>query len=215
MKQKKPSFYFPKILVALVFLLTPSISLIDPLPDFIGYLLLAHALSYAADAFPYFGDAKAGFTRMMWISLSKIPAALLMLMMWGTDNAQRSIVTVFSLCYAVLDLVFLMPALRSFMEGVFYLGNRYDCESAMGVPASFGKMTDPHTPNWLPYRPVPISTTISSIRSVLTIAPVVYCHGKILRKIYGVSSLLAILHQRPDVGNIIVILKRSHNILKS
>ena len=141
MKQKKPSFYFPKILVALVFLLTPSISLIDPLPDFIGYLLLAHALSYAADAFPYFGDAKAGFTRMMWISLSKIPAALLMLMMWGTDNAQRSIVTVFSLCYAVLDLVFLMPALRSFMEGVFYLGNRYDCESAMGVPASFGKMT--------------------------------------------------------------------------
>lgn len=141
MKQKKPSFHFPMLLVALPFLATPNISLIDLLPDFIGYLLLARALSYAADAFPYFSEAKAGFLRMMWISLAKIPATFMMLMMWGNDSSQRSIVTVFSLCFAVLDLVFLLPTLSSFFEGIFYMGNRYGCESAMNVPASLGKMT--------------------------------------------------------------------------
>ena len=141
MNLKKPSFHFPMLLVALLFLATPNISLIDLLPDFIGYLLLARALSYAADAFPYFAEAKAGFLRMMWISLAKIPATFMMLMMWGNDNAQRSIVTVFSLCFAVLDLVFLLPTLASLFEGYFYMGNRYGCESAMNVPASLGKMT--------------------------------------------------------------------------
>jgi len=141
MKQKLPSFRFPLVMVAIIFLATPNISLVGILPDFIGYLLLTCSLSYAADAFPYFAEAKAGFLRLMWISLAKIPASLIMLMMWGNDSSQRSIVAVFSLSFAVLDLVFLLPTLSTYFEGVFYLGDRYGCDSVMGVPSSFGKLT--------------------------------------------------------------------------
>ena len=56
---------------------------------------------------------------------------------------------------------------------------------------------------------------VSSISAVFTVAAVVYCYGKILRKIYGVSGLLAVLHQRPDVGNKIIILKRCDDFLQS
>ena len=141
MKQKKPSFHFTMVTVALIFLATPNINLIDLIPDFIGYLLLMYSLSFAADAFPYFAEAKAGFTRLMWISLAKIPAAFIMLMMWNQDSAQRSIVTVFSISFAVLDLVFLVPTLSTYLEGFFYLGDRYGCESALRVPNTFGSLT--------------------------------------------------------------------------
>ena len=77
----------------------------------------------------------------MWISLAKIPAAFIMLMMWNQDSAQRSIVTVFSISFAVLDLVFLVPTLSTYLEGFFYLGDRYGCESALRVPSTFGSLT--------------------------------------------------------------------------
>ena len=53
MKEKQPAFHFPQILMALIILATPNVSLIGILPDFIGYLLLARAITDAADAFPF------------------------------------------------------------------------------------------------------------------------------------------------------------------
>ena len=51
MKNSKPSFRFAYMIVGALFLATPNINLFDLLPDFIGYFLIAHALTYPADAF--------------------------------------------------------------------------------------------------------------------------------------------------------------------
>ena len=141
MKNSKPSFRFAYMIVGALFLATPNINLFDLLPDFIGYFLIAHALTYPADAFSYFKEAKEGFLKLMWISLSKVPAAIVMMSIQSQDNSQRAIVPVFSLCYAVLELIFLYPAFSALFSGIFYLGDRHSCEAAMGVPHGFGKWT--------------------------------------------------------------------------
>jgi len=138
--QGKPTFHFGLMIAGMIFLCNPNINLLDILPDFIGYLLLAFSLAEAAETFPHFEEARSGFIRLAWISLSKVPAAALMLFIWSSDRSQSSIITVFSLCYTVVTLMFALPTFSHFFEGIFYMGQRHDCPAALGVPASFGKL---------------------------------------------------------------------------
>ncbi|MBP5209485.1 MAG: hypothetical protein J6125_01350 [Clostridia bacterium] len=141
MKDNRPRFRFGLMIAAIIFLCNPNVNLIDPLPDFFGYLFLALSLSDAEVAFPYFSEARSGFFKVMWISLSKIPAALLMLSIWSRDYSQKSIIPVFTLSYAFVELVFLIPAVSAFFEGVFYLGTRFDCECVLKTPKNLGSLT--------------------------------------------------------------------------
>lgn len=136
----KPHFHFGLMIAGMIFLCNPNINLLDILPDFIGYLLLAFSLAETAEVFPHFEEARSGFIRLAWISLSKVPAAVLMMFIWGSDKSQSSIITVFSLSYAVVMLMFSLPTFSHFFEGIFYMGQRHDCPAALGVPASFGKL---------------------------------------------------------------------------
>lgn len=137
----KPTFRFGMMIAGMIFLCNPNINLLDPLPDFIGYLLLAFSLSDAAEALPHFEEARTGFIKLAWISLSKIPASAMMMFVWSSDRSQGSIITVFSLCYAVVTLMYLLPTVSHFFEGIFYMGQRHDCPSALQVPAVFGKIS--------------------------------------------------------------------------
>ena len=113
-----------KLFLGCVFLFTPNVSLFDLLPDFIGFALLLSAIKEATFVFPHFDEAYRGFKRMLYISIAKLPAAFLMLSIASKSMDERSIVTVFSLSFAVLDLVFLLPAFRAFWEGFSYIGQR-------------------------------------------------------------------------------------------
>lgn len=123
---KRPSSLIPmgKLFLACVFLFTPNISLFDILPDFIGYALILSAIREASFVFPHFDTAYAGFRKMLLIGILKMPAALLMLSIAGKNLDERSIVTVFSFSFAVLEILFLLPAFRAFWEGFIHIGER-------------------------------------------------------------------------------------------
>ena len=122
---------FGMLAVGLIFLLTPSANLIDPLPDCIGYFLLAQAISVASELTPYFGDARERFQKLFWISASKLVALVIMLTIYSGDISQRSIITVFAVGYAIVEAIWLLPAFSYLFEGLFYLGVRFGCGSTI------------------------------------------------------------------------------------
>ncbi len=129
--------------VGLLLLVNPSVNLFDLLPDFIGYALILYAIAPAADAAPYFADARERFLKLFWLGASKYPALLLMMAIYAGDMTQRSIIAVFALVYAALELLLLIPAFRFLCEGFFYLGDRHDCSVAI---AREGKLIPEHLP---------------------------------------------------------------------
>ena len=122
MKQK--CLYIGQALAALIFLFNPPISVVDILPDFIGYLLLMSAIRNAAEVFPHFDEAYSGFSRAFWVSLAKIPAFIVMMSIVSANSYERAIITVFSLGFAVLELIFVLGAFRSFFAALTHLGER-------------------------------------------------------------------------------------------
>ena len=120
-----------RMLVGLFLLLSPSINLFDLLPDFIGCALILSALFDAAEVLPYFGDLRDKLKTYFWVSLSRYPALFAMMSIYAGDSSQRSIVAVFSIGYAIVDLICLLPAVGYFWEAFFYFGERFDCPEAI------------------------------------------------------------------------------------
>ena len=120
----KPCIAWKRIAVALIFLFNPPINIIDILPDFIGYFLLLTALEDAQEVFPRFDEAYQGFKKMLWISLSKIPALFLMREVLKLSIDERSIIAVFALAFAILEFIFALSAFRAFFDALTHLGER-------------------------------------------------------------------------------------------
>jgi len=120
-----------RMLVGLLFLLSPSINLFDLLPDFIGCALILSALFDAAEVLPYFGDLRDKLKTYFWVSLSRFPALFAMISIYSGNSAQRSIIAVFSIGYAIVDLICLLPATAYFWEAFFYFGERFNCPEAI------------------------------------------------------------------------------------
>ena len=59
---KKQKSIYKTVIFSLIFLFNPNISVIDILPDFIAYFLLARAFLYAADRAPHFEEARVILT---------------------------------------------------------------------------------------------------------------------------------------------------------
>ena len=71
----KKNMGFGQIIAALFFLFNPDISIIDVLPDFIGYIILSVALSKIAMISESLYDAKRAFERFQF-PLQKLPGVL-------------------------------------------------------------------------------------------------------------------------------------------
>ncbi len=121
---KKKLFFWGKLICAFVFLFNPNLNLIDILPDAIGYLFLMLAIRNATDIFPHFDEAYRGFSRLFWISLAKFPAFYIMLRVVSINNYERSMVTVFALSFAVLEILFAIPAFRDFFAAFSHVGEK-------------------------------------------------------------------------------------------
>ena len=120
-----------RMLVGLFLLFTPSINLFDLLPDFIGCTLILSALFDAAEVLPYFGELREKLKTYFWVSLSRYPALFAMMSIYSGDSSQRSIIAVFAVGYAIVDLICLIPAVGYFWEAFFYFGERFDCPEAI------------------------------------------------------------------------------------
>ena len=120
-----PSFI---LFVILLCLTTPTYNTVDILPDFIAYLLLASVVGKYKDYAPYFAEAHSALLKLSLVSLIKIP---MMMIMFANMSTGRDIVPLFTLSFAVIELVLLIPAIKDGFSAVFYVGERGGCDAAL------------------------------------------------------------------------------------
>ena len=108
------------IAAATLFFWNPIVAIIDPLPDFVGYLLLWGALGYLADLHTYLDEARTGFLRMAFIDVLK-PVGLFWLVTVPVAEEQPSAQLLLTFVFAVIELIYAIPAWNNFFDGIYGL----------------------------------------------------------------------------------------------
>ena len=118
--------------VAFLFLFNPNITIIDPLPDFLGYIILSVALSKLAMINEHIYEAKRAFDRMIIVDIGKIIAIL---WVFGIDSVseQNTSLLLWSFIFGVLEILFAIPAFTKLFEGLSTLGNFHSNFSIHGT----------------------------------------------------------------------------------
>ena len=123
---KNKMIRFGLLICGLVFFCNPNLNIVDFLPDCIGCLLIVIALTKLGDLCADVGEAKRAFTTLFWITLSKLPALILVMWITGQNASEETMWLVFTFCYAVAETVFAMRAFSLLFDGLAYLGTRHD-----------------------------------------------------------------------------------------
>lgn len=114
---------------AVVMLFNPNVNLIDILPDFIGFFILAKFFEKAADCAPYFEEARSAFMKLGYISLAKIPALAIVVIVRSGNVIDNDIIALMALIFSVLELLYLIPVTKSLFDALTYLGERSEAKS--------------------------------------------------------------------------------------
>lgn len=133
MTEKKPKYAL--LILSFIFLFHPNVHIIDILPDFIAFYLISKLLERAADSSPYFEEARAAFIKLMWVSIVKLPALVMVVNLGGM---QGDLVALVALSFAIADMLLSLSAVRYLFDAIFYLGER-SAESALLSPFPIGK----------------------------------------------------------------------------
>ncbi len=115
-----------RIALGVIFLFNPNITVVDIFPDFIGCLLIISGLSSLRDVSDSLENARLNFLRLFWISLSHIPAFMLMIFISSSFVSEKTSILVFAFVYAVVEFFLINNALTSLIDGFVYVGERYD-----------------------------------------------------------------------------------------
>ena len=114
---------FSYLIAGTVFWFLPNFSIIDVLPDFIGCLLFIKGLGKLADLSPGLDDAKRMFIKVLYIHLVKF-VLMFTVPFFANGVKDGGYILIFSFAFAVLDLMFTLPAFKSLLNGFVYLGDR-------------------------------------------------------------------------------------------
>ena len=110
---------------AFLFLFEPGYTVLDPLPDFIGYLILCIALVNLSDISPRVEEAYKGFRKAAFVSLLRFIAIYLLATFF--HESEKSIgVLLFAFIFSFAELVVLLPAYKHFYEGLLSLSVMHD-----------------------------------------------------------------------------------------
>lgn len=145
-KKGRMTIAFGWIILALITLFNPNVSVFDPLPDFIGLIILAKLFERAADAVPYFEEARRSLTRLALVNLMKIFAVFLMIAVRSKNTADRDIIALCSFTFAVAEAIFAVKAINDSFTALFYLGQRTDAAALieprgkLAIPPSLVEM---------------------------------------------------------------------------
>ncbi len=112
------------IALALVFLFNPNINIIDLLPDFVAYFIIAKFLARAEDAAPYFAEARSDAIKLAWVTLAKIPAFMLVIYIRGGNTLDRDVFPAVSLIFGIVEAILLFAFINHIFSALFYLGER-------------------------------------------------------------------------------------------
>ena len=109
--------------VAVVFLFEPNINLMDFLPDVFGYMFLCRAISCLAALNDSIGDAYVRFKKMIIVSALK-PLSMFFIYGIFAEHERPTSVLLFTFCFALAEVLMLIPAYNSFFEGLLVLAGR-------------------------------------------------------------------------------------------
>jgi len=116
------------LLLALIFLANPNINVIDILPDFVAYFIIAISLGYASDRSPYFAEARADFFKLCIVSLAKIPALFIQMLVRSGNVGDNDVGALFAFTFGVIEIIITVSAINNLFNALFYLGQRsYAC----------------------------------------------------------------------------------------
>ena len=125
MGKVKKNLGIGQILLSAVFLFNPEVSVIDPLPDFIGYLLLAAGLMMFADL-----NETLAAARKLFFILAAVSGAqfLSVFVLFGirVAIAREMDFLLFPFCFGTVSVILAIPAFKFLFDGLLYLGTRYD-----------------------------------------------------------------------------------------
>ena len=110
------------IMLAFVFIFNPNISIIDPLPDIFGYIILSASLVKLSMICDGLTDARRAFERMILIDGAKILALLWVFGIEATSERNSSLL-LWSFVFCALEIAFLVPAFSKLFDGFSELGN--------------------------------------------------------------------------------------------
>ncbi len=129
---------------AFLFLFEPAFTIIDPLPDFIGYIILCSALVNLSDINHRISEALSGFRKGIIISLLRFVAIYLLNSYF--IEAELSIgLLLFVFVFTFFELVVLIPAYKSLFEGLLSLGVHHDGSVVFYKRIRKKKTVDPNT----------------------------------------------------------------------
>ena len=111
------------LIAAAVFFFNPCVNIIDLLPDFFGVLLLIAGLIKWSDLCPGIADAVQGLQKLRWIMLLKM---IFMLLVPLVDDTY---VLIFTFGFAVIELIYILPAIGRIFDGFEYFGARFNGRS--------------------------------------------------------------------------------------
>lgn len=126
MKQIDKKRFHTLLILSAVFLINPNINVVDIMPDFISWFILARLFAHAADSAPYFEEARSSFLKLGWINLAKIPAFFLIITIRTKDTLDNNVFALFSLSFCAVELMFLLPGMKNLFTALFHLGERTD-----------------------------------------------------------------------------------------
>ena len=138
---RKKNISFGLFIASFIFLFNPCISIIDPLPDLIGYVILSIALSKIAMISETLYDAKRAFERLVILDAGKL---LSIVWVFGIDSVseRNTSLLLWSFVFGALEIIFAIPAYIKLFEGFSYLGNFYPNTAIHGDKGKKKSYTD-------------------------------------------------------------------------
>lgn len=113
------------ICASLVFYFFPDFSLMDFLPDFIGYILTVAGLSMLADISDEIRVARKKFSQMILVGIAKFLSVYVVFMLAG-NNERPTMLLVMTFVFAIAEVLILLPAYGSLFDALLYLGTRHE-----------------------------------------------------------------------------------------
>lgn len=128
---KKTNISFKAIALSLIFLFNPNINIIDPLPDFIGYILISFFIIKLSDMNDTLTEALAIFKRLIFIDAAKILAIFWTFGMTVTTERNTSLL-LWTFVFALLEIIFVTQAFAKLFSGIHELATLSDSHAVLG-----------------------------------------------------------------------------------
>lgn len=123
--------FYKLLIFSFVLLFNVNINIVDIFPDFIAWFILAKLFERAADSAAYFEEARAAFIKLGWVSLMKIPALVIIILIKGKNILDNDVFALASFTFGVIEAILTVTAVKYIFEAFFHLGERTDLKAAI------------------------------------------------------------------------------------